>query len=71
MDPHTELNQHQKSITSRGSAVAHAYLDWSTAINAFMSYSIMQTATDTQTYTQTDTHATAATGDHGACSASI
>jgi len=49
MDPHTELNQHQKSITSRGSAVAHAYLDWSTAINAFMSYSIMQTATDTQT----------------------
>jgi len=42
-------------ITSRWSALAHAYHVWSTSINVFMSYLVhRRTDTDRQTHRQTD-----------------
>jgi len=38
VDPHSDPDQHQNLITSRGSPLAHAYHVWSTTVNAFMSY---------------------------------
>jgi len=44
---HVDPDQHQKLITSRGSALAQAYHVWSTSISAFMSYPA-HTTTDRQ-----------------------
>jgi len=37
-NPHLDQHQHQNSIISRRSSVAHAYHVWLTSVNAFVSY---------------------------------
>jgi len=36
-NPHTDLDHHQKLITSRGSPLAYAGQVWSTSVSAFVS----------------------------------
>ena len=38
LDPHPDLDQNKKFITSGGSPLAHAYRVWSTSISMSVSY---------------------------------